>query len=89
MKWNPNLELLFSKSNKQHIETAKKGYTDNAKYNSQTENFYKECKILPLPSLIKFFKLQFMQQYVRGHLPVSFYDVWIRMDARRQAHNVE
>ena len=29
MKWNPNLELLFSKSNKQHIETAEQGYTDN------------------------------------------------------------
>ena len=41
------------------------------------------------PSLIDFFKLQFMQQYVRGHLPVSFNDVWIRMDARRQADNVE
>ena len=61
----------------------------NAKYNSQTENLYKECKILPIPSLIEFFKLQFMQQYVRGHLPVSFNDVWITMEARRQAHNVE
>ena len=30
-----------------------------------------------------------MQQYVRGHLPVSFNDVWITMDARRQADNVE
>ena len=62
---------------------------NNAKYNSHTESLFKECKILPLPSLIVFFKLQFMQQYVRGHLPVSFNDVWIRMDARRQADNVE
>ena len=64
---------------------------NNAKYNtgSHTESLFKECKILPLPSLIEFFKLQFMQQYVGGHLPVSFNDVWIRMDARRQADNVE
>ena len=30
-----------------------------------------------------------MQQYVRGHLPTSFNDVWITQEARRQADNVE
>ena len=62
---------------------------NNAKYNSHTESLFKKCKILPLPSLIEFFKLQFMQQYVRGHLPASFNDVWITQEARRQADNVE
>ena len=45
---------------------------NGAKYNSHTESLFKKCKILPLPSLIEYFKIQFMQQYVRGHLPVSF-----------------
>ena len=44
---------------------------------------------MPLPSLIEFFKIQFMQQYVRGHLPVSFNEVWITQEARRQNENVE
>ena len=61
----------------------------NAKYNSHTESLFKKSKILPLPSLIEFFKLQFMQQYVNGHLPISFKDVWITQEARRQADNVE
>ena len=61
----------------------------NAKYNSHTESLFKQCKILPLPSLIEFFKLQFMQQYIRGHLPISFNDVWITLEARREAENVE
>ena len=41
------------------------------------------------PFTDRIFKIQFMQQYVRGHLPVSFSDVWITMEARRQAGNVE
>ena len=30
-----------------------------------------------------------MQQYIRGHLPISFNDVWITLEARREAENVE
>ena len=62
---------------------------NGAKYNSHTESLFKKCKILPLPSLIEYFKIQFMQQYVRGHLPVSFNEVWISQEARRQIENVE
>ena len=62
---------------------------NGAKYNSHTESLFKKCKILPLPSLIEYFKIQFMQQYVRGHLPVSFNEVWITQEARRQNENVE
>ena len=62
---------------------------NGSKYNSHTESLFKKCKILPLPSLIEFFKIQFMQQYVRGHLPVSFNEVWITQEARRQNENVE
>jgi hypothetical protein len=40
-------------------------------------------EILPLSSLIEFFKIQFMQQYVRGHLPLSFNNLWITREAHR------
>jgi len=44
-------------------------------YNGHTESFFKKSKIL-LPSLITFFRLQFMQQFVQGLLPSSFDNVW-------------
>ena len=62
---------------------------NGAKYNSHTESLFKKCKILPLPSLIEYFKIQFMQQYVRGHLSVSFNEVWITQAARKQNKNME
>ena len=46
------------------------------RYNSHTESYFKKSKILPLPSLVEFFKLQFMQQYSQGFLPVAFHNVW-------------
>jgi len=45
-------------------------------YNGHTESFFKKSKILPLPYLIKFFRLQFMQQFVQGYLPSSFDNIW-------------
>ena len=61
---------------------------NNAAYNSHTESLFKKCKILPLPKLIEFFKLQFMQQYVQGFLPALFNDTWITQEARRVAAEV-
>ncbi len=33
-------------------------------------------KVLPLPKLIEYFKIQFMQQFVQGLMPSSFIDTW-------------
>ena len=48
----------------------------NLPYNAHTESYFKKSKILPLPSLIEFFKLQFMQNFSQGTLPISFNGVW-------------
>jgi hypothetical protein len=52
-------------------------------YRAHTEPIFKRLNILPLPSLIEFFKLQFMQRFIQGHLPPSFNNVWITNEARR------
>ena len=55
-------------------------------YNGHTESFFKISKILPLPQLIEFFKLQFMQQYKQSLLPLAFSSVWTT-NADRHGHN--
>ncbi len=45
-------------------------------YNGHTESYFKISNILPLPKLIEFFKLQFMQQFANGFLPGRFELVW-------------
>jgi hypothetical protein len=55
----------------------------NSGYRAHTEPIFKSLNILPLPSLIEFFKLQFMQRFVQGHLPPSFNNIWITNEARR------
>ena len=57
---------------------------NGSKYNSHTEPIFKSLGILPLNSLIKFFNLQFMQNYVQGFLPTSFNTVWLTNEERRQ-----
>jgi len=61
----------------------------SAAYNAHTESLFKKSKILPLPNLIHYFKLQFMQQYVRGRLPAIFNETWVTTEARRQLLNIE
>lgn len=56
----------------------------NLPYNSHTESYFKSSKILPLPSLIEFFKLQFMHKYTQGFLPISFNNIWINNATRHQ-----
>ena len=51
-----------------------------SKYNAHTLPLFKTLKILPLDSLIYFFKLQFMSKYVQGLLPVSFNNVWVKRE---------
>ena len=57
---------------------------NNSSYNAHTESLFKNCKILPLPKLIDFFKLQFMFHYVQGFLPTSFAETWLTNEARRR-----
>jgi len=56
---------------------------NNAPYNSHTEPLFKASEILPLNMLIEFFKIQFMQKFTQGFLPVSFNDVWVTNRIRR------
>jgi hypothetical protein len=60
---------------------------NDAKYNSHTEPLFKSNKILPLPDLVSFFKIQFMQRFSQKFLPVSFNDVWVRNDVRTVGDN--
>ena len=45
--------------------------------NSHTEPLFKKPEILRLQDMIVHFKLLFMQDYIRGHLPLSFRNIWI------------
>ena len=54
-----------------------------AKYNSHTEPLFKISRILPLPLLIEFFKLQFMLGFLNNLLPSSFDNMWTVNAARR------
>ena len=51
---------------------------NNSWYNSHTEPIFKSLSILPLTSLIAYFKIQFMFNFVNGELPGSFESTWIR-----------
>jgi hypothetical protein len=56
-------------------------------YNAHTESLFKQTGILPLPKLLNFFQLQFMQQFTNGFLPVSFTNLWISREAYRNFEN--
>ena len=50
----------------------------SASYNAHTEPLFKQAKILPLPKLCLFFKLQFFFQFTQGFLPAALRNMWIR-----------
>ena len=58
----------------------------NAPYNAHTESLFKSSSILPLNSLIEFFKIQFMHQLVNNRLPTSFANSWITNSERREEY---
>ena len=71
---NPgNFKDLVTKQ-KQAIRTV-----TTSKYNSHTSPLLKKLEILPLDSLITYFKLQFMSQYVQGFLPLALKNVWMKL----------
>jgi len=49
---------------------------NNSKYNDHSEPIFKSLRILPLPLLCDYFKLQFMQRFLQGFLPQSFNNTW-------------
>jgi len=55
-----------------------------SKYNAHTQPLFKKHSILPLPDLIEFFRLQFMQRFTFGFLPRSFVEIWTTNAARSQ-----
>jgi hypothetical protein len=56
---------------------------NGASYNAHTEVLFKNSAILPLDSLIEYFKLQFVYLFINNHLPISFANTWINNSARR------
>jgi len=59
----------------------------NVKSNYHTEPLFKREEILPLPDLVTFFKIQFIQRFTQKFLPVSFNNVWVRNDIRNIGEN--
>ena len=56
---------------------------------THTESLFIKSEILPLPDLIYFFKLQFMQQYINCLLPKTFNNTWLTLEAKRHNLNIE
>ena len=56
---------------------------NNASYNAHTESLFKKCKILPLPVLSTYFKIQFIHLFINNKLPTSFNNMWTTNLARR------
>jgi len=54
----------------------------NVSYNEHTEPLFKKEDILPLPDLVSFFKIQFIQRFTQQFLPSSFNLIWFRNDIR-------
>jgi hypothetical protein len=62
---------------------------NNAPYNSHTEPLFKNCEILPLMYLIKYFKLLFMYDFSNNLLPVSFHNIWLTNAQKRNIDALE
>ena len=57
---------------------------NSAKYNTRLEPLFKQPKILPLPCLVEYFKLQFSHNFILNELPRSFTNTWTRNTDRRR-----
>ena len=58
-----------------------------ASYNSHTEPIFKRLQVLPLPDLISYTKIQFMQRFKQNFLPSSFEETWVFNDIRNIGEN--
>ena len=59
----------------------------NSFYNSHTEPLFKREEILPLPDLVSFYKIQFLQRFSQELLPESFNKIWLRNTIRNIGEN--
>ena len=57
---------------------------NNSNYNAHTEPLFKQCKVLPLPVLIKYFNLQFIHSYKFNLLPTCFNNTWMSNRSLRE-----
>ena len=83
--WHPHLEL-FNQSQLNKLFLKQKMAVcilTLSEYNSHTEPLFKKVEILSLPTLIEYFKLQFMHRFVVNWLPRSFESTWSRNAERR------
>jgi hypothetical protein len=48
-------------------------------YNAHTESLFKKSKILTLPLLVDYFKIQFMHQFFHKFLPISLNTLGVPM----------
>ena len=71
-----SLKVIFLKQ-KQAIRVI-----NNSKYNEHTEPLFKKSAILPFFDLALFFKLQVIQQYSQGFLPLAINGTWQRNSER-------
>ncbi len=53
-------------------------------YDAHTESLFKKSAILPLPSLMDYFKIQFMHSHTFKYLPTSSREAWIKKSERRE-----
>jgi Reverse transcriptase (RNA-dependent DNA polymerase) len=74
-----------SSSNLKDLEKKQKDairIVTHSSYNAHTEPLFKKLKILPLYSLISYFKIQFMFQFKNNLLPEAFNETWITNQQR-------
>jgi hypothetical protein len=86
-----NIVSITSQSNINKIHIVQKKairVITNSPYNAHTNPLFKQLRILPFPSLIKFRKLQFMHAVYNNYCNESFAGIWIKNEHRRIEHNL-
>ena len=58
-----------------------------ASFNSHTEPLFKMLQVLPLPDIISYTKIQFMQRFKQKFLLSSFEETWVFNDIRNIGEN--
>ena len=56
---------------------------NSVSYNAHTEPLFKKSGILPLETLVEFFNLKFFHNFIHNELPISFANLWMRNEDRR------
>ena len=83
--WSSTLSSNFDNIYK--LQKAAIRIINGEKYNAHTEPLFISSKILPLPDLCNYFKIQFLHRFTQKFLPISFNDTWVRNDIRNVGEN--